>query len=321
MIGDARHIGLAGAALATPDSVHTAIENPANANFSEWAASLSLLNDYVRDDRMNFDGRRRRGVGTGVVASSPRFGIFLGHRLPSQESSPEGTVEVQETHLGAAYGFGDRFSFGVAAVAARADWKGFEKPTTHASAWSAAFGGRFRLDERWMLGVAYRPGIPIQDPDDSSYRSRVEVPSRLVTAVTFAPDSPFKFHFGLSVYGSQKETVELADPSLATARVLSFQPRLGIEYAAYRKDHVHLDLYAGAYFEPARIDGLSTRTHLTGGASLKAWAGRASVAFDRASGYSNFIAGIGIDLLDLAVQVKLIPLPKSGGKNGADEQD
>jgi hypothetical protein len=260
---------------------------------------------------MNFDGENRRGKGLGIAASTPDFGIFVGHRLPSQESSPLGNVEVQETHAGIGFAVGPNLSFGIAAITARADWEGFGTHGTHASAWSLSFGARARLSKRWVLGVSARPSMPIQSPGGTNYWSLVEIPSRLSASATWLTNTPFKIHFGFSGFGAQDETVALAEPTRPTARVFSIQPRLGIEYTAYKDDLTQFDLYAGSYWEPARIEGLSTRTHFTGGAGLKVWAGRASIAFDRAEGYSNFIAGIGVDVLDLAVKIKLIPIPDS----------
>jgi hypothetical protein len=149
--------------------------------------------------------------------------------------------------------------------------------------------------------------MPIQGPGGNAYWSLVEIPSRFSASATWLTNTPFKVHFGFSAFGAQDESVALADPNRPTARVFSIQPRLGIEYTVFKNDLTQFDLYAGSYWEPARIEGLSTRTHFTGGAGLKVWAGRASIAFDRAEGYSNFIAGIGIDVLDLAVKIKLIP--------------
>jgi hypothetical protein len=260
---------------------------------------------------MNFDGVNRRGKGLGIAASTPDFGIFVGHRMPSQESSSLGNVEVQETHAGLGVAIGPNLSLGIAAITARADWEGFGAPGTHASAWSLSFGARARLSKRWVLGVSARPSMPIQLPAGSSYWSLVEIPSRLSASATWLTNTPFKVHFGFSAFGAQNNAVALADPNRPTARVLSVQPRLGVEYTAYKNDLTQFDLYIGSYWEPARIEGLSARMHFTGGAGLKIWAGRASIAFDRAEGYSNFIAGIGIDVLDLAVKIKLIPIPES----------
>jgi hypothetical protein len=294
--------------------MHTAIDNPANAYFGEWAASVSLLKDYVRDDRMNFDGERRQSGVLGVVGSSPGFGLFVGRRLPSQESALDGRVDVQETHAGAALPIGDRFTLGGALISARADWIGFGEAASHASAWSFAFGARMKASDALLLGVSYRPRISLQRPNHSDYRSLVEIPSRLLIGATFLTGTSFRFHVTTSIFGRDDDTVALNDPGRPAGRAISLQPRFGVEYMAYKNDPIQLDLYAGTYFEPGRIQGLSTRTHFTAGAGLKFLSGRASLAVDRASGYANTTAAVGIDVLDLIVKAGIIRDPKSAGQ-------
>lgn len=318
VIGDARQIGVSGASLASPDSVHTAMENPANAYFEEWVATLALLNSKVRDNRMNGDGVYRRSEGIGLAASSPRFGLFVGHRTPSQEFSLAGRVEVQETHLGGAFPIGN-LTVGAAVISARTDWTGFNQPQIHESAWSVSFGTRYRFSDRVQLGLSVRPSVPIQRRGDTSYRGLLEIPARIMLGGSIFITPEFQLHSAITIFGQQDDTVSLADPNRPAARSISTQPRLGLEYKIYEKGIVSLSSYAGTYLEPGRLDGVSTRFHYTGGAGLKVWAGRAAFAFDRASGYKNVIATVGIDVLDLLVKVKVIPVPESARPQPAAE--
>jgi len=312
VIGDERQIGLSGASLTVPDSVHTAMENPANAYFEKWSATLGLLNSEIRDNRMNGqDGINRRAEGMGIAASSPRFGLFVGHRMPSQESSSQGKVEVQETHVGGGLPINEQLAVGAALIAARTDWQGFGQPNDHAAIWSVSFGARYRLSDRVQLGGSFRPSMPIQHQNDNSYRGLMEIPMRLMLGASYCFSEKLKLHSSLVLFGKQDDTVSLADPNRPAARTVSFQPRLGIEYEVFQEGITSLGAYAGTYLEPARIEGLSTRFHYTGGLGLKVWAGRASLAFDRANGYKNVIATIGIDILDLLVKVKVIPVPEN----------
>ncbi|RYZ89970.1 MAG: hypothetical protein EOP04_05365 [Proteobacteria bacterium] len=308
VIGDARQIGLSGASLTEPDSVHVSMENPANAFFDAWAASMALLNGKVRDNRMNGDGIYRRSEGSGLVASSRAFGLFVAHRLPSQEAARLGKTELQETHIGGGFPIG-RLVIGGALIFARADWQGFGLPNDKATNWSANFGLRYVFSENFRVGLAGRPTLPIQRKAHSDYKSIVEMPAHIMLGASYFVNRRTAAHFTLMVFGQQTDTVTLEDPTRPSARAVAFQPRLGGEYEVYQKGITTFSVYAGTYLEPARVEGMRSRFHRTGGAGLKVWAGRASFAIDRASGYKNMIATVGVDILDLLVKIKVIPVP------------
>ncbi len=304
VLGDARQVGLAGASLAMPDSIHSAMDNPANSTVEKWAISLSLQNDRVRDHRMNSDGEYRRGEGKGILLSSPRFGLFLGHRLPSQETDGSTVVEVQETHLGSAYRFTDHIAIGVSVISARADWH--TVTDSHASAWTAAVGGTY-IHDRTRYAISFRPSMPITGDNQPDALKVVEIPWRLSFGVSHALSSDFFIHGALVTFGQQKGARQIAAPKAPAGDSYSLQPRLGVEYRLLEKDPWGLSFFGGTYVEPGRLQGYNARVHTTGGISFGFLSGRASIGVDRAPGYKNVLTYIGIDVLDALVRLRAFP--------------
>ena len=304
VLGDARQVGLAGASLAMPDSIHSAMDNPANASVEKWAISLSFQNDRVRDSRMNSDGEFREGEGKGLLASSPRFGFFFGHRLPSQETDGSTTVEVQETHFGAAYRFSDHLIAGASVISARADWA--TTTTEHASAWTAAFGATY-IHERFRYALAFRPSVPITGVNQPDALRVVEIPWRLSVGASYALLSDVFLHGALITFGGQKGARQMASPNAPAADSFALQPRLGVEYRIVESDPWGLSVFAGGYVEPGRMEGYNARVHTTGGVSLGFLSARASIAIDRAPGYKNVLSYIGVDILDALIRLRAFP--------------
>lgn len=304
VLGDARQVGLAGASLALPDSIYSAMDNPANTSVEKWAISLALQSGRVRDSRMNSDGEFRRGEGQGILASSPRFGLFMGHRVPSEETGGSTTVEVKETHYGVAYRLNDHLSVGLSMINARGNW--YSPSPSHAATWNMGAGATYTQD-RIRYALAFRPSMPITNSSQPEPIRVVEIPWRLSAGISYSALSDLLLHFTLVTYGGQKDARQMAPPYAEAANSASLQPRLGVEYRMVEKSPWALSFFGGSYIEPGRMQGYNARVHTTGGVALGFLSARASVAIDRAPQYKNVLAYIGIDVLDALVRLKAFP--------------
>jgi hypothetical protein len=310
VIGDARYLGLAGSALSVSDSVMSAIENPANAAPGNWTLSTDRSKAQVTDSRMNGDGANRSVENVGVLGSSRKFGLYVGHREPSQESDLAGNqMSVQETSYGAAANLSKRLAVGAAYLNASATASGpLAEGIADQHGWGWMVGANLKHGD-FISSVAFRPKIQITNAALAPPMDRVELPWRLHLGSSLALSETWNLHGGLVVFGSQQDSIPLSAPGSTAGRSITLQPRLGLEWKMITEDFWALSSFIGTYSEPGRAENSNNRIHTTGGAALKLWAGRTSLALDRAPEYRNFQFNVGLDVLDLVRRLKIIPLP------------
>jgi hypothetical protein len=68
-------------------------------------------------------------------------------------------------------------------------------------------------------------------------------------------------------------------------------------------------VFAGSYLEMTRIDGTGNRLHVTSGIELHPWIVNFGAGADLSAGYSNYLVGIGVDIVKAMVKLDLIPTP------------
>lgn len=275
--GNLRYVGMAGANTALTENFFAAGDNPGGLAMTLPGVDLQWSSNRFMDDR------REPGVefstnAVGMAVPIGSYGVSLGYSEPFKSSSNE----IREWSFGLAGRFmEDRLGVGLLFAPTWDHAQGdFSEGVTQLSV-----GAQWRFPHRILLGGRFSPRA-----DGESFT----IPSRAALGIGYIPNRSFRVGAAIK---------------FANVSENPFQLHLGFAYNIWQTNMIRTNFFAGTYYE-------SDRGHITFGIDFMPWIFDVSVALDRASGYENTIASIGLDLgataQFLGFLPKTVPVPPAG---------
>ncbi len=333
LYGDIRTVGMAGATLGIADSFGASLNNPAGLAMVLGNADLHLTTNEIHNRNV-----QETSISTsdfGLAVNLYPWGFSFGSTLPSVEgqtyaldSAPDvplgPLVTIREFQLSAArVFFENKVAFGLSMIWGQAQNRltlvnSNSSVSTNASTLGAVLGTSIQITHHLLLGVSYRfpmhYSMNTQDnptPSLPDLLQSIDSAQRAGFGLGWMPNRFFKADFSIFVVGRTDQVALLKDDSLKVGQSVSVQPRLGVAYTFLDYPELTSSIYAGTYFEPARIQDTPDRLHGTMGFNLNPWILTFGMGFDLSYKYHNYLFGIGIDVIRTMEKLDLIPkLPR-----------
>ena len=327
--GDIRTVGMSGATLGLGDTFIASSDNPAGLAMTMKNGDTNFTSNMVRDSAVQTDSLTANSLGLALNAYP--WGFSIGkienysegqvYRLSTDLTDPV-ALNVSTSEYRASFGriFFNRFSLGVSLRIGTLDESMIfsqEQPLSvgrSVTTLSETFGGMLKLPNRMILGIAYSMPVTYQMDSNvtptaklSGFFQPVEVPSKFGMGLGWIPDRFFRADFSTYIVGTTPGVALLRDQNIEVGRRRTLQPRLGFSYSFADFRALKGTLFAGTYYESTRIDSAPDRFHRTIGVETKFWFVNVGFAIDGASGYRNYLFGIGIDPFAVMTKLKLIP--------------
>jgi hypothetical protein len=309
--GDNNTVGMAGATIAIPNSIAAMEGNPAGFAMDLGGLGAQINSNNLKDpytahgnsDITEFQG----GVGT----SAPPWGYGITYYSPSTEYVDSSEVSVRELRASIAHLLGNYASIGASLEYVKA-LRRFGDGDYNGGTLSFQIGGLYKLTDAWVVGASYSPQTDIgpagaENPDPLGFNQSVKVPSLTSLGIAFVPDRFFKFGAALILVGGLDDTALLSDQTIAYGQSFTIEPRVGASYIIADYQNFKIELAMGSYYEESRVQGASNRFHGTFGLDLNPYFINTGVGTDIASGYKNWVASVGIDLVRTARTFGIIP--------------
>ncbi len=342
-VGDIRTVGMAGATAGLGDTFLAASSNPAGLAMTLGGGDTNLSQNEIHDGNLQ-EYSERIGLGSiGAAANAYPWGFSMGRVPIGQEGQnyilPSGSpapFNNQASHISIAT---HEYRFAVA----RIFWKnrlalggslniglGEEEigsprnmgtlPLSaysddhHKTGVSGTLGAMAQFSRRLLLGVAYT--FPMHyafeaepTPALPGFLQPMDVPSRFDVALGWIPNRLIRGSAGLTVIGKTPGAALLRDDSSLVGDSAVYQPKLGLAYVFLEFGTFKGTLFTGTYFEHSRIEGVSSRMHVTGGIEVKAWIVTTGLGVDASSNYKNSLFSLGLDLGRILQGLNLMPTP------------
>lgn len=309
--GDNNTVGMAGATIALPNSIAATEGNPAG--FSMFLGGLGAqvnsnnLND-PRTTRGNADMEEYQG---GVGTSDPPWGYGITYYSTSTEYVDSSQVSVRELRASVARLIGKGASIGVSLEYVKA-LREFGTSNYNGGTLSFQIGGLYKLTDHWIVGASFSPETDIgpagpEAPNFYGFNQAVKVPSLTSLGLGFVPNRFFKLGASLIMAGAVSDTALLSDQNIAYGQKINLQPRIGASCVLAEFQSFKVELAMGSYYEESRVEGTANRFHGTFGLDMNPYFINTGIGTDIASGYTNWSASIGIDLVRTARTFGIIP--------------
>ena len=309
--GDNNTVGMAGATIAIPNSIAAMEGNPAGFPMFLGGLGAQINSNNLKDSRTSHGDSDITEYQGGVGTSTPPWGYGITYYSPSTEFVDNSEVSVRELRVSIARLIGKDASIGASLEYVKALRK-FDGSDFNGGTLSVQVGGLYKLTDQWVLGASYSPEVDIgpagsENPDPFGFNQEVKVPSLTSFGLGFVPNRFFKAGASLIVVGGLSDTALLSDQTIAYGQKVTLQPRLGAscilaEYRAFK-----VELAIGSYYEEAREAGSANRFHGTFGLDVNPSFINTGIGTDIASGYKNWVASVGIDLVRTARTFGVIP--------------
>lgn len=303
---------MAGATVALPNSIAGMEYNPAGyaMNLGGLAAQINSFTN--KEPSLNHGSANYMDYEWGLGTSIPPWGYGLSYYSPTTEHSNTAEVSVRQIKLSVARMLNKKLAVGTSIGFDKGIRKisGQDLSGSHAS---AQLGVLYKLEDHWVLGASYSPGLTIGptsnavDPAVASFNQDIQVPHLFAVGLGFMPNRYFKAGFSvLGVTGTPGAAL-LFDQAVSNGERFTAQPRIGASYILGEWHFLKVELAVGSYYEPSRISGIPNRTHGTFGLDLNPWFFNTGVGTDCAKGYVNWNFSIGVDLVRTFRFFQVIP--------------
>jgi hypothetical protein len=310
--GDNNTIGMAGATVALPNSIAAMEYNPAGYAMNLGGLTAQINSFTNKDPSLNRGSTNYEDYEWGLGTSIPPWGFGVSYYSPTTEHSDTAEVSVREVKINVArmigkdlaIGLGVGFDKGIRKMA------GEDLSGTHVS---AQVGALYKLEDHWVLGASYSPGLTIGPTGNSvtqtvsSFNQDIDVPNVIALGLGWMPNRYFRAGFSILGITGTSDTALLYNPAVSDGNSFTVEPRLGASYILGEWHFLKVELAVGSYFEQSRVQGIPNRTHKTFGLDVNPWFINTGVGTDVAQGYVNWNVSVGIDLVRTFRFFQLIP--------------
>lgn len=322
--GDTNTVGMAGATVAIPSSISAAETNPAGYAMLTGPVSAQINQTTLSDPRIQRNGEPISSSQWGLsvspmpwaysvsyYSSATEGGIYVS---PNTGDTVKTEVSVKELRFTVGRSFlNDTLALGASLNLAKAV-RELDNTASNAFGLSYRLGMLARLPKHFLIGASFAPEIsigPASHPDPQSimpgFNQTVRQPMQAAIGLGWVPSRFFTAGLSATYVGNTDNTALLADESITTGATPTWVPRLGARYTLAEYDHFTLDASAGSYFETSRIEGQSSRLHVTGGIEANPYFINLGAGFDFSSGYRNLSVSLGVDIVRTLRAFDIIP--------------
>jgi len=317
VLGDIRTVGMSGNELG--DTYLSAANNPSGLAMTLSTIDTSLVQDSIQDSNIQNYNNIIKLSSIGAAVNLYPWGFSLGNIPTTIEGSANSQqIQAHEIRLGVARLFmNHRLSIGLSlnyGIAEEQDASSNPVADQKAAAIGATLGATFQLPERLLLGLGVTTPMhysfnSIPDLGNPSFFQPMDTPFRSDLSLGWIPNRFVRADIRVSLFGTTSGAALLGDDSALVGNRMTLQPAAGFAYEFMDYPILVGTLYGGSYFEFSRIQNAPDRLHVTGGLEAKAWMLTSGFGIDSASGYFNFLFGIGIDVGLVLQYLRIIPQP------------
>ncbi len=302
--GDIRTVGMAGSNWALADSLIATQENPAGLALTLDQPGIHVTRGWLTSPTLFGDGVRLDSTKSQLGGTYKGWGFAFGSNSRQVDGNNDLRLQHNSWVLGTARSFLDRkLSLGIQAMTHTAI---LTEENVHHGGESIGFGvgAIYRFPYRILLGGSFLSGTSVSLED---IKNPVKIPWNAGLGLAFVPNHAFRVSVSLLTTAATPNSRLLLDESRSLGEDLTLQPRLGFSYRALDQERLKVTLTAGSYYDPARIEGVSSRFHATAGVSVAAWIFSLGVGVDTASGYLNRNVSAGLNLVRTLQWAELLP--------------
>jgi len=333
VLGDTRSIGMADATVGLGDSWASLQENPAGTAMTLPTLSVQFNHSTIPDGNQQSYDQPVQVSDFGAVINPYPWGFGIGYSSPHSErqtsflndGSALATTDLSikdVTFSASRLAFHDRLSIGVLVDVSTAK-RSFSLPS---QTWDASetdlkmtLGLLYQLEKRVFLGLRWTPATSYGVPTDAANPPAIPgfltqptySPWILGMGVGWIPNVNFRSGFSALLVGRTPQAALVSDQNRIVGEKMTVQPRIGIDYRWIDLSWLEGRLSAGSYYEMSRIADTNSRVHGTIGFEINPSIFNLGVALDRAPGYVNSTAGIGVDMVRIARVLEIIPKDSS----------
>jgi len=305
---------MGGATVAIPSSVSAAQINPSGYAMVASSIGIQIISNTVDDGHFQNGENKYSSNQWGLSVNPSPWGFGILHYTPSNEQFSDAKISVEEYRLAVAHTFlDDRLSLGISFGFAEGE-RQIGSLSYQSSGVDFEIGALYALPKHVMLGASFIPNNTIRavggapsSPELPGFNQSIIAPSQTTLGVAWVPNRFFKAAFSLTYIDPIENVALLADESKIVGAFGVLEPRLGSSYILADFKNLKMECAVGTYFEPARIDGESSRLHATFGLDVNPWIINTGVGFDLAQNYQNVMFTIEVDIIRSAIALKLIP--------------
>ena len=309
--GDNNTVGMSGATVAIPNSIAAMEGNPAGFAMFLGGLGAQINSNNLKDPHTAKGDSDITEYQGGVGTSAPPWGFGVTYYSPSTEYVDNSQVSLREARVSVAHLIGKDASIGASLEYVKA-LREFGAGDFNGGTLSFQVGGLYKMSDQWVLGASFSPEVDIgpagsENPDPFGFNQTVKMPSLTTVGVAFVPNRFFKAGAEFVLVGGLSDTTLLSDQNIAYGQSRTLQPRFGTSYIIAEYQALKIELATGSYYEVSRVGGTSNRFHGTFGLDVNPWFINTGVGTDIASGYKNWVASVGIDLVRTARTFGVIP--------------
>lgn len=317
--GDVKTLGLAGTTLGMPDTIQSTIDNPAGFAALGNGVAAELAVNTAKDSAIQTDSLGSIALGVGSNMYPWGFSVsYVAPRTEGQDYNISGvgdrkfTLGLEELRLSAGRVLWDRLSlgFGIGLLTASETLHTF---SAQSSGFRFAGGLLLRLPSSLLFGASVQSGTNLAflpwDPiaGFTGFFKEMQVPAKAGLGIAWIPNRFFRGGFSLDYIAPSSNIALLRSESSTIGGRPTFQPHLGVSYAAIDLRAIDVQISVGSYFEMSRTQGEPDRLHLTAGLEVKPWVLFFAWGMDLAYGYSSHVFAGGIDVLRLLSRLGALP--------------
>jgi len=324
--GDLSTIGMSGAVVAIPVSISSVESNPAGLTMTMGSVSAQINSNSLEDKRVSGnDTMKVKSSQWGLAVNPPPWGFAISYYTPSFEGGNYATttnsqiknyeLSLKQLRLSASRSLlNSKLSVGVSLELNHSIRKVGDNNTA-ADQMAYKLGAIYKLEKRFLLGMAFSPPSEVGAADPTSTSNQflpgfvqpVKMPMLLTLGTGWIPNRYFRAGFAIIAAGKSENTALLRDQNLNVGKDFTLQPRVGASYIIGEYKFIKIETFAGSYYETSRIEGLSNRLHGTFGLQVNPWFVNTGFGVDKAKNFDNVFVSIGIDIVRTLRTFDIIP--------------
>jgi hypothetical protein len=310
--GDTNTVGMAGATVALPNSISAIEANPAGLAMTLGGFAAQINSYTLRDPELNRSAEDAKEYQWGAATSMPPWGFGISYYSPKTELVSSSEASVRQLRFGVARLIRDDLSVGLSLEVNNAI-RSFDHRIYNAATIGWRIGALYKLEDHWVLGVNYAPGLEIGKGEEtnlnpsSGFNQPTIEPQILNLGIGFMPNRFFKAGASIQAVAATEGTRLLYDQTIGYGENFSLQPRVGASYILLEYNWIKAELAVGSYYESTRIGAKDSRLHGTFGLEVNPWFVNTGVGGDFASHYKNFSVSLGVDIVRTLRHFEIIP--------------
>lgn len=317
--GDVKTLGLAGTTLGMPDTIQSTIDNPAGFAALGNGVAAELAVNTATDSAIQTESLGSVALGAGV--NNYPWGFSLTYASPRSEGQTYAvsgvgdrkfSLGLEELKLSVGRVLWDRISLGVG-IGILTGSETLHTFSEQSTGFRFSGGLLLRLPQSLLFGASVHSGTNLAfaawNPMSgfSGFFQEMQVPAKAAFGLAWMPNRFFRGGISLDYIAPSSSVALLRSESNTIGSRPTFQPHLGVSYAAIDLRAIDVQVSLGSYFEMSRTTGEPDRLHLTAGFELKPWVLFFAWGMDLAYGYSSHVFAGGIDVLRLLSRLGALP--------------